>query len=404
MIENIAPVERTILGQIVLYGEDAVYTAEEYISAADFEDSQSGEIYTAARELVLSGRKLDIILLEEKLGKEYRVTLVQLAESAVQLTKNTYETNLRVLQAKAKEKRMQEVVGRIVVKDYDDIPACRELLGEAMQCLDDKDDSSGTSAKDGFINFLSREKKPNEYAKTGMSKVDKYLKISAGDMIVVGGRPSAGKTAITIQMMINIAKTKKVVYFSLETSEEKIFDRAIACYTGKPLGEIKDSVDKDPRWWSDVTECYDRFSALNLQVVNAAGWTVSQIYAKAKREKAEVIFIDYIGLIKSKGNSPYEKASNVSNDVHTMSQRMKITTFALCQLNRGGKEKPDMTSLRDSGAVEQDADAIMLLSIPDPEESDRILELVKNKDGQCGAFSLKFAGEIQRFYEVDKRW
>ena len=403
MIDNISSVEQTVIGQILLFGEPALTVAEEYVGLEDFNDDNCKEIFHACQEIIAKQKKIDIVMLERQLGEKYRVMLVRLAESAVKLSKNTFRDNLRMMRDDGKERRVHDSVFSIIAGEYEDLDECRKILTDALQHLDNVGDSKGVEAKDGYIDLLSRADNPPQYTETGMAKVDKYLMIEPGDFIVVGGRPSAGKTAFTLQMMLTISKRQRVVYFSLETREDKLFNRLISNYTEIPLNTLKYNPFGD--WQNQLTRGYDDFAKLNFKVVNAAGWTVSQIYAKARQEKAELIFVDYLGLIRGKGNSQYEKATNISNDMHTMSQRTKISTFALCQLNRDGKATPDMTSLRDSGAIEQDADAIMLLSIPEngDKEKDRTLNIVKNKEGSCGAIAYRFEGKCQRFHELEVR-
>ena len=130
-----------------------------------------------------------------------------------------------------------------------------------------------------------------------------------------------------------------------------------------------------------------------------------QVRAKAAQLKAEVIFIDYLSLLRGEGKSVYERVTNISIDLHTMAQQSGTTVVALSQLSRSGKENPDMTDLRESGQIEQDADAILLLKSIDPKrpDSDRELLVAKNKEGITGPILLNFIGEYQLFTEVETR-
>ena len=146
----------------------------------------------------------------------------------------------------------------------------------------------------------------------------------------------------------------------------------------------------------------ERFSALRLHVIDAAGWTVQQVKVKAVQLQADVVMIDYIGLLKGPGKSLYERVTGVSQDLHIMAQQGKIAVVALSQLNRGGKDEPDMTSLRESGQIEQDADAILLLNTVGDEKGragERDLIIAKNKTGRTGKMRLVFNGNFQRFTE-----
>ena len=143
--------------------------------------------------------------------------------------------------------------------------------------------------------------------------------------------------------------------------------------------------------------------ALKLEVVSAAGWTAEQIKSKAVQARADVIFVDYLTLMKASGKTPYERATQISMDLHTLAQQMEIAVIALAQLNRAGKGDPDMTSLRESGQIEQDADAILLIHWPDQEDSTRELIIAKNKEGETGKNFLRFDGKHQTFSEFNLR-
>lgn len=160
-------------------------------------------------------------------------------------------------------------------------------------------------------------------------------------------------------MVLNMAKRYNVCYFSLETSTRKIYERLLSCFTDTPFDEINRGRVQDK---GKLLNERERFSALRLHVIDAAGWTVQQVKAKAVQLQADVVMIDYIGLLKGPGKSLYERVTGVSQDLHIMAQQGKIAVVALSQLNRGGKDEPDMTSLRESGQIEQDADAILLLN------------------------------------------
>jgi len=196
-----------------------------------------------------------------------------------------------------------------------------------------------------------------------------------------------------------MAACHRVVYFSLETSPAALFDRAVACYAGVPLENIKQR-KLTPQERATVDQAREAMSSLGLHMVSAAGWSVAQIRAKAVSMKADVIFVDYLGLIRpSCGTSRYEAVTQISIDLHTAAQSTGIAIVALSQLNRTGI---GMAAMRESGQVEQDADAIIMLSQQDENDpKSREIRVEKNKDGEVGAFNIAFMGEIQRFGAID---
>ena len=214
------------------------------------------------------------------------------------------------------------------------------------------------SAKDGILNFYKQyqEGKRKQYITTGIAKIDKYTYMNKGDFIVIGARPSAGKTAITLQMALHMAKTHRVAYFSLETSAEKLYDRAISNFAHVSFRNIKNGLvgEESALEWQKIATASSAFSNLDLFIVPASGYTVSKIESKAVELGAEVIFVDYLSLVKARGKDRFEQVTNVSMGLHNLAQQRKIMVVALSQLSRNGVNEPSMSDLRESGAIEQD--------------------------------------------------
>lgn len=394
--------EQAVIGGLLLDGKRLLSQALLIVSPSDFEDVDYREAMAAAVEIDNSCRPFDLVTLEERIGEACRIKLVEAAEAVPSISDESFKQYLRIVHEGAQIRKSASIVSKLTFgSEQLGIEEWRTELTKALTALNDNAMDTSVGAKEGFLHFMEIKDNPKEYYQTGMARLDKALKISAGDYVVVGGRPSTGKTAFTLQMMLNMAKRQRVMYFSLETSPDKIYDRLLSNYAKVPFANVKEGNLIDSHW-KDITSCYDAFAALSFTVVPAAGWTVSQIKAKALQENAEVIFIDYLGLIKGMGNSIYERATTVSNDLHIMAQQTGIATIALAQLNRQTGREPSMMDLRDSGAIEQDADAIMIISQGEDEDSEaRSLYIVKNKEGELSVINLHFKGEIQRFSELD---
>lgn len=275
--------------------------------------------------------------------------------------------------------------------------------------------------EDYIEKFLERKTSTLVAYKTGLSKLDQYLVISPGDFIILAGEQSSGKTAFSLELMNRFAKNgHKCVYFSLETEAYKLGDRAFSNYAILDFNNVKRQ-DLDGDDWEKVAERRDEFRKLPVCIVPSAGRTVEWIKAEALRQEAEIIFIDYLGLISpGKGNKDksYEITSNISKELHTLAQSEKITVIALQQQNREGAGKANIHSLRDSSQLESDADAILILTIPKDDngltERDRAsdylpsweehLNIAKNKDGDRVTIRLTFDGQHQKFYEMETRY
>ena len=254
---------------------------------------------------------------------------------------------------------------------------------------------------DLMLSFYKRMESPKKHIKTGYSKLDKYTYIDRGDFVVLAGEQSAGKTAFSISLMIRMARQGyKCVYFSLETSVDKIFDRLVTNYVGLDFSHLKQgNLTQDE--YDLVGEAHQQITELPIKIINASGKTVDWIKAEAIRLQAEIIFIDYLGLINAKGKSRYEMVTNTSLALHTLAQTTNIPVVCLSQLKRpdGTNRKPNMHDLRESGQIEADADLIILL-YNDRDNNEYSVIVEKNKEGETGIIDFQFDGQHQRFYEV----
>lgn len=241
---------------------------------------------------------------------------------------------------------------------------------------------------------------PKKHIQTGYGQLDRFMFIDKGDFVVIGGRPSAGKTAFTLQMMLHMAQDRRVGYFSLETSAQKVFDRLISNYDWTSFTKIKKAQlgDED---WEAITRGYNTFHTLGFDVVPAAGWTVDKIKSYSKIQQYEIVFVDYLTLIHAEGKDDTERTTHISEDLHTFAQQDGITVIALSQLNRDGGDKLSMTSLRQSGQIEQDADGIVLIQYNSETPDVRQIKIVKNKEGLIGDIHASFDGDHQRFILQD---
>lgn len=406
MIKANLQAEKTVLSCIIQWPEDVMHKAIGLLQEDDFLIPLHKRVYGICKTMFLNGLEIDIAGISQQLSNHYSNELVDIACTSATSEVFTYNAGL----VKETAQRANACNGAIsLVKDLEkeDIEVCRNHAVKICESLIYHEKQDSLEPKEAVKRFYADKSIPRTYIASGFEKLDKYIYMDKGDFIIVGGRPSAGKTAFTLQMMLQIAKRYKTVYFSLETKPEKLYDRLIACYTKTPLAEIKKGGSAEHggiKDWNKITSRISEFSGLKFEIVKAAGWTVAEIKAKAVQLGAEVIFIDYLSLIKSTGKSAYERVSNISMDLHTLAQQSGIAVIALSQLNRGGSNgSPDMTSLRESGQIEQDADAILLLSQPEKEDPCRELDIVKNKEGQTGTIRFHFEGIYQAFYEEVSR-
>jgi replicative DNA helicase len=258
-----------------------------------------------------------------------------------------------------------------------------------------------------FMESMSLQEKP-KYMTWGFQEMDEKLFAEPGDFVVIGGYPSAGKTLLSLQIAMHMAQDYRVGYFSLETSPRKLMDRIMAAQAKVPLAKIKRR-DLDAQDWDAVRDVTSQLAKRSLDLVRASGMTVADIRAQVLQKRYQVIFVDYLQLVQAKGTGRYEQVTAISMGLHTLAQDLGVAVIALAQLSRpekgsGPMKPPNMTSFRESGQIEQDADIAILLYPEDPNDngSQRVLKVSKNKEGGKFALDLAFDGQTQRLTPVQK--
>lgn len=284
---------------------------------------------------------------------------------------------------------------------YADLTGIYEQLGEAINLHNERSDFIPMC--DGIDSYIRRLDDKPEYISTGLKVLDNNLHLVPGNFVVIGGRPSAGKTALSLQLACEIAKNgRKVAYFSLETDSDTLYARIIANQLGVPLHTVKNK--------SVSINELDRLAAIKkypLYVRSAAGKGVGWIRTQSIRMQAKVVFIDYLQLIHQAGaKDRYSAVTEISMALHEFAQSTGTLVVALAQLNRETARTgipPTAADLRESGQIEQDADAIILLAQKvktqkRPEEHYHFA-LEKNKEGNVGSLDITFQMETQQFKE-----
>ena len=413
--------EQAVLGS-VLIDPACMRSVQAVISAHDFYFSQHQAIFGTMEALEAKNRRIDPLLVLDRLkaddvydetgGRNY---LFQIARS-VPSTANV-ESYARIVKERSKARRaivLTEEMAELFYATGASISEAQGKAGELLQLVSGTNQQKIFSSKQLFSRFFERMKEPVRRAESGIGWLDDKAQIDFGDYVIVGGRPSSGKTALTIQMMLDMAKKYKVAYFSLETNPDKLFERAVANRSGVELRTIKrhDLAEEEGSKESIAVAMENYVDEWIFHVISAAGMTVQEVRAHALQLQAQVIFVDYLSLLQQSGESLYARVTEISKGLHTLAQTTGITVIALSQLNRAGKEGPEMENLRESGQIEQDADVVLLISRPDepngrgqkvPSKDKRNLHIAKNKDGEAGcATKLRFDGPTQRFFAIDE--
>lgn len=369
--------------------------------AEDFCIAELRTVYEAAVKVYTSGKPLDAVVIRNVCGEEYNDLLMECME----ITPGTrgwrnYVTMMqeqtRVTQLRALAQSLEAI--RTTTEGHD-------IIGKAGSILSEHNHTKVVTMADAERLFTLDQVEKRQFIASGLNKLDSQIYADYGDFVVLAGRPSAGKTALALQMAAHMARSETVGFYSLETSTRKLTNRLIANQYYIDFGHINRR-EMTPEEWERATVKRGQLAKLKLELVQAAGWSVKEIIGAALARKHRIIYIDYLQLIRGQGKDRIEKVTNISMDLHTAAQDNHILVVALSQLNRAlenrADQEPTMTDLRESGQIEQDADAIMALYLHPDEDApanSRRLRVLKNKEGTLGVFSLAFDGANQMFTE-----
>lgn len=393
--------QRSVIGSMLIDGPHVAGI----VMHRSREEDYTGEyktLFRACRELFQAGKPVDAVTVADKVGRSYALFLHELMDETP--TAANVEVYLDLLVEKSKLLRVQSLAASAV--NCISLEEVQKLVEQQQRILGDRPGVKIVSMEQGLLDFYDRQRRPANLVPWGMDKVDGTFRCEYGDFVVLGGYPSAGKTAFSLQLAWTQAKDKRVGYFSLETHPDKIIDRTVTAVCGVDFGRVKEHNLQESDWRE--IEC--RSTAMvgrKLEIIQAGGLSVVDIQALALARRYEIIYIDYLQLIApdDRRRSDVEQVTQISKDLHVMAQTTGITVCALSQLSRpqkgGEAEKaPGLHSLRQSGQIEQDADGVLLLYKEEPNNprSRRCLKIAKNKDGEAGGIVyLVFDGAHQSF-------
>ena len=352
-------------------------------------------VYQAMSDVFNSDSPVDLVSVAAKLGPEYREFLVQLMD--ITPTAANVDSYIAICRDQARVLACREI-GRELVES-EDIQTTRQLLEQATSLMSSAQANRTVSMNNALRRFFERAEKPAKYLSWPIRELENELHVGAGKFLVLGAEPSVGKTAFALQCAWHWATAGKVGFFSFETDPETLFDRLISGYTGIPMEAIKTNrISK--RDWDAICQATQAITQRKLDLISAAGMTVSDIRAKIMECGYKVVIIDYLQIVSAKGGSRYEQVTNISIDLHTMAQRLGVVVLALAQLSRSeGERQPRNSDLRESGQIEQDADLIVMLQLENQScpEGPRKLYVTKNKEGRLFQMLVTFDGRHQTF-------
>ncbi len=416
--------EQQVIGSI-LADNRQFDPVSDLISVEDFADGAHRMIFATVRDMLRDGKAVDIVTVAEALDRAGKLGdvgdlqyLGALVVGAVMPENAAHYAAL--VRDKAQRRKLAEIGERLAAAT-ELATSADELISETQKQLADMiDKSAGVEIKSfsallgDFVGDLSERRDREEFQglPTGVSDLDAKLNgLRAGELIIVAGRPAMGKTAFAMQIgVVNGVEKKNVLVFSLEMTAASLLERAVA-NTGKiELKAIKSGRFNNDQW--------DRLEAKAMNLSNATVYidsstrlTVERLRSRARQQKAryglDLIIIDYIQLMEAQGQSRNEQVSTITRGLKLLARELDVPVIALSQLSRKCDERTDKrpmkSDLRDSGAIEQDADVIMTV-YRDEEynpntDAKGIAEIgvIKNREGETGRVYTAFLGEYSRF-------
>lgn len=389
------------------------------LSEADFTGNGLA-IYQAMAHLFRAAKSdaaVDVVAIAHQLGDTdtARQTLAQYMEHCPPISE--FERYLAMASQRAKLSRLQDLGQALATSES--LDAATQTADAIASQLVDRVGLKSFSPSDLLEAFALRHSETQDLAEWSIRAISDCVRVKPGKFFIIGAEPSGGKTAFALEQMWSFSEKRRVLFVSLETDEGTLFDRLISRISGIPMDALEVG-QIDAQQFSQVTELSDLICSRNFKILPGAGLSVSGIKAAAIAYRADIVIIDYLQLIRATNRkaSRYEAITEISMDLHTLAQTTGLTIVALSQVtNRDPSQRNSalgIHSARESGQIEADADAMLMLDKfveKHLKESgcnaNRILRIVKNKNGRLCNIPLVFKGATQTFSRAivpDPNW
>jgi len=422
--------EQSVLGAILISPELYEEIAGE-LTVEDFYLERHQRIFESITDLYLKDKSLDLVTLLDVLLKNTKETesgikeyLVTLAEFVPRIT-NIKDYSV-IVKEKSLRRKLIDVAHNITDMAYQDASEIDVILDRAEQLIFAL--AQGKSSQDlthikyilvtvfDQIHKIATDKEAAKGLSTGFSSLDHILVgMNPGNLILVGARPGMGKTAFAMNIAVNLAgKNKSVAVFTLEMSKEEIVARSVATEAFVDNYKLRSGF-LDEEDWTKIIEASARISNCDIYIDDTADLTVTAMKAKLRQlKKLDLVIIDYLGLMHTEKNlgNRVQEVSEISRNLKIMAKELGVPVILCAQLNRGPESRDDkrpmLADLRDSGAIEQDADVVMFLyrdeyykeSVDKHNRAEIIF--AKNRHGSIGKVEVGWEAKYTRFYDLDK--
>ena len=427
------PAEQSLLGS-VLIDPASLNEVADLLTAEDFYLTEHKQIYLAMHELFLTNSEIDEVTLIDMLvtkgiydksgGEDYIRTLADAVPDALNI-----KDYARIVKEKSVLRQLIEACGEISEAAYSEQKSVTSVLDHAENLIfniaQGRDTKNFRHVKEVLgdvfhhLHELNTNKEATQGTRTGFSGLDRVLAgMGKSDLVLVGARPGMGKTSFALNVATNVAKqTKKAVcIFSLEMSAEQLVTRVLASEAlvdsyALRTGELK------PEQWEHLAVASGELAGCDILIDDTAGMTVTAMKAKLRRvQNLGLVVIDYLGLMQSDGykDNRVQQVSEISRSLKIMAKELMVPVICCAQLSRGpeGRQgnKPMLSDLRDSGAIEQDADTVIFLYRSEYYKTDEaanqdmsVAEIIiaKNRHGSTGTVNMGWNGQFTKFVTID---
>lgn len=428
--------EMSLLGA-VLIDEETLADISEHVKPHDFYDKRHGLVFEAMMRLYEKHKPVDLLTLTEELKKKNDIETIGGSAYLTELTNYVptaahAEAYAELVSQKAIRRRLIKASGEISEMGFDEETSTDELLEQAEAQLFAVSDASlkqdlvsiETILTDSFdrMEELHRNKGALRGVRTGWRDLDNMTAgLQRSDLIILAARPAMGKTTLVTNLAYNVATVAKqsVLFFSLEMSKEQLVDRMLADASGVDAWNIRTGnlTDDD---FGKLSEAMGEMAEAPIFIDDTPGVSVLEMRTKARRAAHEqplgLIIIDYLQLMQGSGRdggNRVQEVSEISRGLKLIARELNVPVIALSQLSRSVESRspqiPQLSDLRESGSIEQDADIVMFIyreAYYNPEtERENITDLIiaKHRNGPTGKVELFFHPERLRFMSLDRK-
>ena len=358
-----------------------------------------------------AGESIDLMGIYKSIGENGFSLLTRLQESYV--SASNYETDVARLEESYKKRKSEELLKELQSGNIDFMQFCQNInkLNEAYN--DSKD--TKIDVMDIYDLITADSKKLEFHDFTFMQAKVGFIE---NTLNVISARPSVGKSAFTLNIANDLSKSEKYkcIYINMEMTEKEIYERLIGINTGLVINDFpKAKIESSGKMRARMLNCLHEIRHRNMLIVNHSMSIegIGRMIVREKRKKENqdkhlILFIDYLGYIRSKKNTnDREKMGDIVRQLQLFTKDYNCTIFLLAQINREGAEKPTLENLKDTGELEQSGHCVMILNDTeqDPTKPEHLMEVLvaKNRSGMRGGkLQFMYNRPSQKFYEVKR--